>query len=71
VAIGDLLSKCSERALFPRFSTFFCRQRKERGGPGGNRGLVWDEFVLGMHRAPLRIRGDARSMRAPAKHQAL
>jgi hypothetical protein len=37
--IGDLLSKCSERASFPRFSSFFfVASEKDEGS--GERGLV-------------------------------
>jgi hypothetical protein len=67
--IGDLLSKCSERASFPRFSSFFfvVSEKDEevlvgRGGPCG--------MSLGVCRTPSRIGGDVHSVGTPVKCQA-
>ena len=67
--IGDLLSKCSERAFFPRFSSFFVVvSEKDEEVPVGRGGSC--EMILGMCGTPSRTGGDMHSVGTPVKHQA-
>ena len=67
--IGDLLSKCSERAFFPRFSSFFFvvseKDEEVLVGRGGSCGMS-----LGVCGTPSRIGGDVHSVGTPVKYQA-
>jgi hypothetical protein len=67
--IGDLLSKCSERAFFPRFSSFFfVVSEKDEEVPVGRGSSC--EMSLGMCGTPSRIGGDVHSVGTPVKYQA-
>ena len=67
--IDDLLSKCSERAFFPRFSPFFFvvseKDEEVPVGRGGSCGMS-----LGVCGTPSRIGGDVHSVGTPVKCQA-
>ena len=65
----DLLSKCSERAFFPRFSSFFFVV-SEKGEEVPVRTGGSCEMGLGMCGTPSRIGGVVYSVGTPVKYQA-